>query len=79
MQQIPEFVDERHKGWCIHCGTGIDPDRSSRDHVPSKCLLSRPYPDNLPVVEVCASCNESFSLDEEYLIAFTGAVLERNI
>jgi len=48
---------------------------TSRDHVPSKSLLLKPYPQNLPVAQVCKSCNAGFSLDEEYLAAFLGAVL----
>lgn len=75
MRQVPEFPDERHKAWCIHCGASIDEAQTNRDHVPSKCFLQKPYPDNLPVVEVCERCNEGFSLDEEYLVAFLGAVL----
>lgn len=75
MEQIKEFVDERQKSCCIHCGEGISTARTNRDHVPSKSLLLKPYPDNLPVVEICAVCNTGFSLDEEYLAAFLGAVL----
>src|SRR5262249_48162374 len=40
-----------------------------------KSLLLKPYPENLPVVEICKSCNGGFSLDEEYLIAFLSCVL----
>jgi hypothetical protein len=47
----------------------------SRDHVPSKCLLRPPYPKQLPAVEVCKSCNQGFSRDEEYLVAFLGCVI----
>jgi hypothetical protein len=43
--------------------------------VPSKAFLHKPYPTNLPVVDICASCNSSFSEDEEYTVAFIGAVL----
>lgn len=75
MEEIPEFVDERHKGWCIHCHGAILSLEANRDHVPSKGLLLKPYPPNLPIVEVCRPCNVSFSLDEEYLIAFLGSVL----
>lgn len=39
MDHIEEFFDERHKGWCVHCG-GIDETASNRDHVPSKSFLS---------------------------------------
>lgn len=75
MQNIEEFVDKRQKSWCIHCGGWIAELETSRDHVPSKSLLREPYPANLPVVRVCKRCNESFAFDEEYLIAFLGAVL----
>lgn len=57
------FVDERLTGMCCFCGR--EPD--TRDHVPSRILLDDPFPDDLPVVDACRSCNESFSQDEEYL------------
>lgn len=75
MHQIQEFVDERQKSWCIHCGRYIGALKTNRDHVPSKSLLRKPYPSNLPVVYTCLACNEGFSLDEEYLVAFLGSVL----
>lgn len=75
VDQIEEFVDERHKGLCVHCGTWIHQVDSNRDHVPSKSFLRQPYPENLPTVDVCKSCNEGFSGDEEYLAAFIGCVL----
>lgn len=75
MDEIKEFVDERQKSWCIHCGRWIDLLDTNRDHVPSRGLLLDPYPKNLPVVQICKRCNESFSLDEEYLIAFLNCVL----
>jgi hypothetical protein len=75
MDEIDEFVDERQKSWCIHCGGWLAELEIDRDHVPSKTLLVAPYPANLPVVPVCKSCNAGFSLDEEYTIAFLGSVL----
>lgn len=75
MDHISEFVDERQKGWCIHCARALAGLESSRDHVPTKTLLRLPYPANLPVVEVCTPCNKGFSLDEQYFVAFLGAVL----
>lgn len=75
MESISEFVDERQKGWCIHCGGWIAQLESNRDHAPSKSLLQKPYPENLPVIQVCKNCNSSFSSDEEYLAAFLGTVL----
>lgn len=57
---------------CVYCGVakGI-----SRDHVPSKALLDKPYPDDLPCVEACESCNNGFSLNEEYLACLIECVL----
>ena len=57
------FFDDRLKGMCAYCGGAPD----SRDHVPSKILLDEPYPDNLPVTESCTTCNQGFSVAEEYL------------
>lgn len=62
MEQIKSFADERHAAFCAGCGGAPE----TRDHVPSKVLLDEPYPENLPVVAVCASCNQGLSLDEEY-------------
>jgi len=39
------------------------------------CFLDEPYPENLPEVDVCAPCNQSFSLDEEYLACFLECVV----
>ncbi|CAN0572482.1 unnamed protein product, partial [Ectocarpus sp. 12 AP-2014] len=36
------------------------------DHVPSKILLEKPFPENIHVVPCCLKCNNGFSLDEEY-------------
>jgi hypothetical protein len=75
MEQIPDFSDSRNKTWCIHCGSYLNQIEINRDHVPSKSLLLKPYPAELPVVEVCKACNTSFSQDEEYFIAFLGSVI----
>lgn len=75
MDQLTDYSDSRNKGFCIHCGSGLMPEEANRDHVPTRGLLNPPYPENLPVVEVCRECNSGFSSDEEYLIAFLGSVL----
>ena len=75
MQQIEPFADERNQSWCIHCTRWLSDVKVNRDHVPSKSLLYRPYPANLPVVEICEDCNSGFSKDEEYLLVFLSAVL----
>jgi hypothetical protein len=75
VRQLPNYGDDRNKGWCVYCG---GPDET-RDHVPSRVLLDEPYPENMPVVPACTRCNGSFSRDEEYLAcliecALTGSV-----
>lgn len=75
MDHIEEFVDERQKIWCVHCGGLSGAVETNRDHVPSKSLLIKPLPENLPVIQVCKSCNESFSLDEEYLVCFLSCLI----
>jgi hypothetical protein len=63
MRQIPDYSDERYHGYCVLCGSGD----GTRDHTPSRVFLDKPYPENLPVVIACRECNNSHSLDEEYL------------
>lgn len=49
---------------CCYCGSKAE----SRDHIPSKSLLEKPYPLNLLTIASCIDCNKSFSLDEEYFL-----------
>lgn len=48
---------------CVHCGSR---NKITRDHIPPKCLFSKPYPPNLITVPSCRKCNNSASLDDEY-------------
>ena len=64
MKQYDVSVDSRIAGICIYCG-GI---AKTRDHVPSKAFLDKPYPENIPVVPCCSECNNKFSKDEEYVV-----------
>lgn len=75
VHQIQDFSDQRNKAWCVHCRSFLADVEISRDHVPSKALLTEPYPAELPTVPVCAPCNEDFAHDEEYFAAFLGCVL----
>ncbi len=75
MRDISDFSDKRLKDWCIHCGGSLASTGRTRDHVPTRKLLIPPLPPNLPVVPVCYACNQSFSKDEQYLIAFLSVVL----
>ena len=62
MNQLKNLADDRLVNGCIYCG-GLE---ETRDHVPSRVFLDSPLPENLPVVWACSTCNNSFSLDEEY-------------
>lgn len=75
MKQIKPFVDDRQSTWCIHCANALADVDVTRDHVPTKSLLDKPYPENVPVIPVCRKCNESFSGDELYFTMFLEAVL----
>ncbi|AUX69167.1 hypothetical protein CHX26_06325 [Porphyrobacter sp. HT-58-2] len=74
LEDIEEFSDDRQKGWCVHCGASITASSTNWDHVPTKGLLDRPLPPHVPQVEVCSSCNNGFSLDEEYFVTFLSCV-----
>ena len=71
MEQLENLADNRLIRGCIYCGGPAD----TRDHVPSKCILERPFPPNLPVVGCCDSCNQDFSQDEQYFVCLIGSVL----
>lgn len=63
MEQIRPFSDDRWSAFCAF--RGAPP--KTRDHVPPKIFPDKPYPENLPVVGACLSCNKDASLDEEYV------------
>ncbi|MBQ5974128.1 MAG: hypothetical protein IJL48_00325 [Bacteroidales bacterium] len=65
-------MDWRLTNTCVYCGDYAD----TRDHVPSKCFLDEPYPDNLSVVPCCLKCNNMFSKDEEYVSCLIDCINE---
>lgn len=65
------FADDRLTGQCVFCGAKPD----TRDHCPSRVFLDEPFPENLPVVDACLSCNGKFSKDEQYLACFIECVI----
>lgn len=71
MDQLKDLADGRLINGCIYCG-GLE---ETRDHVPSRVLLDSPLPENLPVVWACLSCNNGFSLDEEYFACLIESVI----
>ena len=75
MRQWNDFSDDRFKGACLHCGRDLGVGQTSQEHVPTKSLLDKPFPANLPTLVVHTECNTSFSLDEQYLVAFLASVL----
>lgn len=70
------YVDERLSGlrFCVYCGR----EPSTRDHVPSRVLLDKPYPPNLPVVPASEDCNRGISLDEQYVACLIECVASRS-
>jgi len=74
-KQLSDFTDVRQHQWCIHCGREKAKLVLNRDHVPSRSLVDKTHHEELQVTEICKACNDSFSLDEEYLLCFLSAVL----
>ncbi len=56
---------------CLYCGGTPE----TREHVPPRVFLDKPYPEQLPVVQACSNCNGDFSTHEEYLACLIGCVL----
>jgi hypothetical protein len=75
MDQLKDYADDRLINGCVYC-TGPE---ETRDHVPSRVLLDAPFPENLPVVCSCYSCNQGFSRDEEYLACLLESVLAGSV
>lgn len=58
-------------GECIYCGEQRE---LTRDHVPPRCLFSKPRP-KLITVACCEDCNREFARDDEYFrIAITTGI-----
>lgn len=68
------YWDKNRDCGCIYCGDVA----TTREHVPSKTFLIEPYPDNLPTIPACFSCNNGFSFDEQYC-AYYLEILKCNI
>jgi hypothetical protein len=62
MDQLRNHGDERQLAACVYCRGEIE----TREHIPSRVFLDKPYPENLPVIPACRWCNGSFSKDEVY-------------
>lgn len=71
MEQLRNYGDTRQSSRCAYCVGSAD----TRNHVPSRVLLDEPYPANLLVVSACRRCNNSASLDEEYVACVVDCAL----
>ena len=71
MDLVPNFGDDRQKGFCVHCGRPPE----TQDHAPPKVFLDMPYPQHRPTLPSCLKCNNGFSADEEYLACFVECVV----
>ncbi len=71
-EEIKPYVTYSRHGehYCIYCGQVS----ATREHVPSKVFLRRPYPDNLAILPACKECNNSFSDDELYTEVYIDAL-----
>lgn len=56
---------------CVYCG--VNPGLT-RDHIPLKSFIRKPYPDNLLTVPACHECNNGYSKDEERFRLFIGGL-----
>lgn len=71
---LKPFSDARLDGYCAICEEALGT-ATTKDHAPSKCLLEKPFPNNLDTIDVCNPCNNAVSRDEEYFIAFLSAAI----
>ena len=75
MRQMDDYSDDRSRRFCVHCGGILEVADISREHAPTRSLLDRPLPHNLPVVHACQRCNSGFSDDEAYVVALIACTL----
>ena len=57
------YGDTRLNHFCAFCGCPTE----TEDHVPSKCFLDKPHPQDLPVIPCSYQRNHDFSFAEEYV------------
>ena len=66
MEKILNYADKRQTAGCVYCGS-IE---KTAEHLPPKIFLDEPYPLNLVTIKACKRCNESFSIDEEFVACY---------
>ena len=74
--RLMPFVDfsRSHLLYCIYCGSLA----TTREHVPSKAFLKKPYPSDLPVLPACEKCNNGWSSDELYTSTYIACMKSIN-
>ena len=75
MKYWNDLSDCRFKVICMHCGGSLDDDSTNKEHIPTRSLLDKPYPQQLPTMVVHSDCNVNYSQDEEYFATFLASVL----
>lgn len=61
--RFPLGYDTRLLGGCLYCGGPT----TTSEHIPPKAFLDEPYPANLHTMKSCETCNNGYSVDEEYV------------
>lgn len=64
--------DKSLENGCVYCGKPAN----TREHIPSKAFLSKPYPEDLATIPACFDCNNGFSEDEKYVSCFLDVLKE---
>lgn len=50
---------------CIYCNENL---ANTVDHIPPRCIFSKPLPLNMITVPCCNVCNSKYALDDEYFM-----------
>ncbi|MFC9540758.1 hypothetical protein ACFTQ7_12830 [Lysinibacillus sp. NPDC056959] len=59
---------------CIYCSK----ESHTREHVPSKVFLQKPFPDDLPTLPACYECNNAFS-KKELLVSLLIQIMKKEL
>ena len=68
-------MSKQQRDQCIYCG---NEQNITSDHVPPRCLFSKPRP-HLITVPACAECNNAAKLDDEYFRIVVSAGVQDNL
>ena len=57
------YYSKKDHNICVFCGKPAN----SREHIPPRCFIDSPFPDDWPILPSCKKCNNSFSNDEQFV------------